>query len=58
MQTTWPSSMTMGASWDVAIAREYGAACGAEQRGKGMQVMLGPGDLKSGLPCHAMAVLL
>ena len=50
--------MTMGASWDVAIAREYGAACGAEQRGKGMQVMLGPGDLKSGLPCHAMAVLL
>ena len=41
--TTWPSSMTMGATWDVKIAREYGAACGAEQRGKGMQVMLGPG---------------
>jgi hypothetical protein len=41
--TTWPSSMTMGATWDVKIAQEYGAACGAEQRGKGMQVMLGPG---------------
>lgn len=35
--------MTMGATWDVNIARQYGAACGAEQRGKGMQVMLGPG---------------
>ena len=41
--TTWPSSMTMAASWDVDLLRQYGAACGAEQRGKGMQVMLGPG---------------
>ena len=36
--TTWPSSMTMAASFDTALMRKYGAACGSEQRGKGMQV--------------------
>jgi beta-glucosidase len=41
--TTWPSSMTMAASWDVDLMEKYGAALGSEQRGKGMQVMLGPG---------------
>jgi hypothetical protein len=41
--TTWPSSMTMAASWDTQRMKQYGVACGAEQRGKGMQVMLGPG---------------
>jgi beta-glucosidase len=41
--TTWPSSMTMAASWDTALMGKYGAACGREQRGKGFQVMLGPG---------------
>lgn len=41
--TTWPSSMAMAASWDTALMQKYGAACGSEQRGKGMQVMLGPG---------------
>ena len=41
--TTWPSSMTMAASFDVALMKKYGAALGSEQRGKGFQVMLGPG---------------
>ena len=41
--TTWPSSMTMAASWDPALMQKYGAALGSEQRGKGFQVMLGPG---------------
>ena len=36
--TNWPSSLTITASWDVALAREWGAAMGEEQRGKGMQV--------------------
>jgi hypothetical protein len=35
--------MTMAASWDVDLMEKYGAALGSEQRGKGMQVMLGPG---------------
>ena len=41
--TTWPSSMTMAASFDVDLMQKYGAAMASEQRGKGMQVMLGPG---------------
>ena len=41
--TTWPSSMTMAASFDTALMKKYGAALGSEQRGKGFQVMLGPG---------------
>ena len=41
--TNWPSSMTMAASWDTELMQQYGAAMGSEQRGKGMQVMLGPG---------------
>lgn len=42
MVTNWPSSLTMAATWDTALMREYGAACGAEQRGKGMQVCESP----------------
>ena len=36
--TTWPSSMTMAASWDTQLMEQFGAACGREQRGKGFQV--------------------
>ena len=41
--TNFPSSLTAVASWDVDLMRQYGAMMGVEQRGKGMQVMLGPG---------------
>jgi beta-glucosidase len=41
--TTFPSSLTVAASWDRALMLKYGQGMGQEQRGKGMQVMLGPG---------------
>lgn len=41
--TTFPSSLTVAASWDRELLHRYGAAVGREQRGKGMNVMLGPG---------------
>ena len=36
--TTFPSSLTMAASWDVDAMYEYGKAMGEEQRGKGFFV--------------------
>eukprot|EP00040_Diaphanoeca_grandis_P010532 m.53956 g.53956 ORF g.53956 m.53956 type:complete len:589 (-) comp21843_c2_seq1:98-1864(-) len=41
--TQWPSSLAIAATWDTQIAHDYGDALGLEQRGKGMNVMLGPG---------------
>ena len=41
--TDWPSSLTVAASWDTAVLKEYGAALAKEQRRKGKNVMLGPG---------------
>ena len=35
--TTFPSSLTMAASWDVDAMYAYGKAMGEEQRGKGLQ---------------------
>lgn len=41
--TNWPSALTVAASWDRQLLRSYGIALAQEQRGKGMNVMLGPG---------------
>ena len=41
--TQWPSSLTVGATWDPQLAGEWGAAMGAEWRVKGANVHLGPG---------------
>jgi len=41
--TAWPSGMTIGASFDVDIAREWGEAMGKEFFEKGANVQLGPG---------------
>jgi beta-glucosidase len=40
--TAFPAPITLAASWDIALARQYGAALGAEARGKGVQVLLAP----------------
>ncbi len=40
--TAFPAPIALAASWDVALAREYGVAPGTEAWGKGVQVLLGP----------------
>ncbi|MCR6488461.1 glycoside hydrolase family 3 C-terminal domain-containing protein [Amycolatopsis sp. OK19-0408] len=37
-----PSGTALGATWDTALARRYGAALGAEARRQGVDVVLGP----------------
>ncbi|MDR1824693.1 MAG: glycoside hydrolase family 3 C-terminal domain-containing protein [Bifidobacteriaceae bacterium] len=37
-----PNGSALGASWDTALARRYGAAAAAEARRKGVDVVLGP----------------
>jgi beta-glucosidase len=40
--TCWPSSLAVGASWDVALAAQWGDAMGGEFYEKGVNVQLGP----------------
>ena len=41
--TCWPSGLTVGATWDPALAERWGAAMGEEFFEKGTNVQLGPG---------------
>ena len=41
--TAFPSALCAAASWDEALLEAFGDAMGAEQFGKGTNVMLGPG---------------
>ena len=40
--TAFPAPITIAASWDAALARQYGSQMGAQCRGKGVGVLLGP----------------
>ena len=40
--TAFPAPIALAASWDTALARQYGSYMGAEARGKGVDVLLGP----------------
>ena len=40
--TAFPAPITLAASWDVELARQYGSALGAESHGKGVSVQLAP----------------
>jgi len=40
--TALPAPAAVAATWDRALAREYGAALGAETKAKGQNVLLGP----------------
>jgi beta-glucosidase len=40
--TAFPAPIDIAASWDVALARQYGSQMGAQCRGKGVGVLLGP----------------
>ena len=40
--TAFPAPITLAASWDTALARQYGSQMGAQARGKGIGVLLGP----------------
>ena len=40
--TAFPAPITLAASWDVSLARQYGVMLGNEERGKGVGVVLGP----------------
>lgn len=41
--TAFPAGMTIGSTWDRELAELWGAAMGAEFRGKGSNIQLGPG---------------
>lgn len=41
--TFMPSNQCLAASWDPALAREFGATIGQEARARGKHIMLGPG---------------
>lgn len=41
--TSWPSGLAMGATWNAELVRDFGVALGEEFRGKGSNVILGPG---------------
>ncbi|WP_296665758.1 glycoside hydrolase family 3 C-terminal domain-containing protein [Demequina sp.] len=41
--TCFPPAVTMGSTWDVALAEEVGAALGRESRANDVSVLLGPG---------------
>jgi beta-glucosidase len=40
--TQLPAGASLAASWDASLARRYGQVVGAEERGKGIMVNLGP----------------
>ncbi len=40
--TAFPAPITLAATWDTALARQYGSQIGAQCRGKGVAVLLGP----------------
>jgi len=40
--TAFPAPVALAATWDRALAQEYGAALGAETKAKGQNVLLGP----------------
>jgi len=40
--TAVPAPIALAASWDTALARQYGVVIGAEGHGKGVHVLLGP----------------
>ncbi|HLX94348.1 MAG TPA: glycoside hydrolase family 3 C-terminal domain-containing protein [Verrucomicrobiae bacterium] len=40
--TAFPAPITLAATWDTALARQYGSQMGAQARGKGVDVLLGP----------------
>jgi beta-glucosidase len=48
--TSWPSAMTVAASWDEELLMEYGVAMGKEFAGKGANVQLGPGVCLARIP--------
>jgi beta-glucosidase len=41
--TAWPSTQTIGASWDTDLAYRWAYAMGEEFRAKGANMHLGPG---------------
>ena len=40
--TAFPAPITLAATWDTALAQQYGSQIGAQCRGKGVEVLLGP----------------
>lgn len=50
--TNWPSGLTIAASFDLEMARLWGESMGAEFRGKGANVQLGPGLCVARLPLN------
>ncbi len=40
--TAYPATISLGASWDPELAREFGAAVGSDARARGVGIMLAP----------------
>ena len=49
--TCFPPAVTLGSTWDPALAEQVGAAIGAEARAQGVAVVLGPGLNCKRHPC-------
>jgi beta-glucosidase len=41
--TAYPATVALAASWDAALARDFGTAIGRDARARGVHIMLGPG---------------
>jgi beta-glucosidase len=41
--TAYPATVSLGASWDPDLAREFGASLANDARARGVSIMLGPG---------------
>jgi beta-glucosidase len=50
--TCWPAAISVSASWDLALMRDYASAMAEEQRVKGTNVMLGPMVNVARVPYH------
>ncbi|HEY4988977.1 MAG TPA: glycoside hydrolase family 3 N-terminal domain-containing protein, partial [Opitutaceae bacterium] len=40
--TAYPAAVGLAASWDVALAKEFGASLGSDARARGVHIILGP----------------
>jgi beta-glucosidase len=52
LTTCWPSALTVAASFDTDLMRQYGVALGEEQKIKGTNIMLGPMVNVARVPYH------
>jgi len=50
--TAYPGTIGLAASWDTALARQFGASVGSDARARGVSIMLGPAVNINRLPMN------